>query len=223
MKSFIVLSALSVTLVACTQGDARDTTLANEGKSSANVNNDRGIFRPASATLAASTSVPATMSQQLHSRTNKPNEIIKASVSSDVKDANGRVAIPAGSVITMRIDKLEPSSVQVGPNGRLMLEVVSVNVRGKEVPISGTVGPIPHTMQGRGITTDEAARVAGGAAVGAIIGQAIGKNTKSTVIGGAVGTAAGAATAAKYAMKDVVVAPGAAFTITLRESVRVTL
>jgi hypothetical protein len=221
MKTCVIL--LAFTVLACSGGDARDTTLANDGKGNANVDNDRGFFAPKSTTLGAQSTFRATMSQQLHSRINQPNETIKASVASDVKDDKGRVAIPAGSTVTMRIVKLEPSSVQVGENGRLQLEVVSVNVRGKDVPVDATLGAIPHHMEGRGITTDEAGRVAGGAAVGAIIGQAIGKNTKSTVIGGAVGTAAGAAVAVKYAQKDVVVEQGAAFTITLRAPVKVAL
>jgi hypothetical protein len=222
MFKVIFVAALAVTLCACSSGDARDTTMSG-GNANANVNNDRGLFKPSSTTLAAATTVRATMSQQLHSRYNKPDETIKATVAADVKDGNGRVAIPAGSTITMRIVKLEPSSVQVGENGRLELAVVSVSVRGKEVPVDASIGAIPHHMQGRGITKDEAGRVAGGAAVGAVIGQVIGKDTKSTVIGGAVGTAAGAAVAVKYAQKDVVVEQGAAFTITLKAALKVAL
>jgi hypothetical protein len=235
MKQISLLS-LAVIAAACSGGEARNTDLAASG-STPNVNNDRPAanapakanpapVRPAAArttTVSSGTSVHSTMSQQLHSRTTAPNSEFKASVASDVKDASGRVAIPAGSQVTMRIVKLEPASQNVGQNGRLELAVVSVNVRGREVPISGTVGSVPHTFEGRGITKDEAARVAGGAAVGAVIGQVIGKNTKSTVIGGAVGTAAGAAVAVKYAMKDIVIAAGAPFTITLNAPVTVAL
>jgi hypothetical protein len=219
-KSLLFLSVATLACMGCSGGEARDTTLA--GNANPNVNNDKPRA-PTTATLVAATKVSAKMSQQLHSRYNKPNETIKATVSADVKDASGSVAIPAGSVVTMRIVKLEPSSVQVGENGRLQLAVVSVNVRGKDMPIDATLGAIPHHMQGRGMTKDEAARVAGGAAVGAAIGQIIGKDTKSTVIGGAVGTAAGAAVAVKYAQKDVVVDQGATFTITLAKPVTVSL
>lgn len=38
--------------------------------------------------------------------------------------------------------------------------MTSVAVRGKTYPLSATIGPIPHTMKGRGITKDEAARYA---------------------------------------------------------------
>jgi hypothetical protein len=232
MKQISFLS-LAVIVAACSGGEARNTDLAASG-TTPNVNNDRPAAntpaptRPVAnvartTTVRSGTAVPSTMSQQLNSRTTAPNSEFKATVASDVKDASGRVAIPAGSAITMRVVKLEPASQNVGPNGRLELAVVSVNVRGREVPISGTVGAVPHRFEGRGITKDEAARVAGGAAVGAVIGQVIGKNTKSTVIGGAVGTAAGAAVAVKYAMKDIVIDSGAAFTITLTAPATVTL
>ena len=43
-------------------------------------------------------------------------------------------------------------------------------------PLTATLGPIPHTMKGRGITTDEAARVAGGNIRAArIVGLGVGK------------------------------------------------
>ena len=222
MKNSVMV--LTFALAACSGGEARDTTLSGSNPN-ANANNDRprSTKSATSTTLAASTSIRAKMSQQLHSRYNKPNETIKATISADVKDVQGATAIPAGSVVTMRIVKLEPSSVQVGENGRLQLAVVSVNVRGKEVPVEASLGAIPHHMQGRGVTKDEAGRIAAGAAVGAAIGQIIGKDTKSTVIGGAVGTAAGGAVAVKYAMKDVVVEQGATFTITLSAPVKVAL
>lgn len=230
MKRISVLS-IAVIAAACSGGEARNTDLAASG-STPNVNNDRPAAnapaRPAAnvsrtTTVRSGTSVSSTMSQQLHSRTTPPDAEFKATVAADVKDASGRVAIPAGSQITMKVVKLEPASQNVGPNGRLQLAVVSVNVRGREVPVSGTVGAVPHHFEGRGITKDEAGRVAGGAAVGAVIGQVIGKNTKSTVIGGAVGTAAGAAVAVKYAMKDIVINAGAPFTITLTAPVTVAL
>jgi hypothetical protein len=232
MKKLSVLS-LAIIAAACSGGEARNTDLAASG-TTPNVNNDRPAANvPAKSTPVANvartttvrsgTSVSSTMSQQLNSRTTQPNSEFKATVAADVKDASGRVAIPAGSPITMRVVKLEPASQNVGPNGRLQLAVVSVNVRGREVPVSATVGAVPHHFEGRGITKDEAGRVAGGAAVGAVIGQVIGKNTKSTVIGGAVGTAAGAAVAVKYAMKDIVIDAGAPFTITLTAPITVAL
>lgn len=165
--------------------------------------------------LDVGVAISASIQDELSSRTNKPDEIVRAVTSANVNDWNGKLVIPAGSPIALRIVKLEPGSDQVRPEGRLELAVVSVVVNGTTYPLTATLGPIPHTMKGRGITTDEAARVAAGTAVGAAIGQIIGKNTKGTVIGGAVGAVAGGAAAARYAYRDIIVAPGTAVTITL--------
>jgi hypothetical protein len=172
-------------------------------------------------TLLTGTPVNATIQDGLSSRTNKPDEIVHAVTANDVTDANYQVVIPAGSAVELRIVALEPGSDQVRPAGRLDLAVVSVVVNGRTYPVNATIGPIPHTMQGRGITTDEAARVAGGAAIGAVIGQVIGKNTKGTVIGGAVGTVAGGVVAARYALRDVIVAPGTAIVLSLTSPLEV--
>ena len=176
---------------------------------------------PAQRSLGSGTRVGASMQTGLSSRVNKSGELVRANVSSDIRDARGNVVIPAGSTINMTIDKLEPGSDQIRPEGRLMLNVNSVTVNGREYPVSASLDPVPHTMKGRGITTDEAARVAAGTAIGAIAGQVIGKNQKGTVIGGAVGAVAGGAVAAKYAYRDVIVAAGAPITITLNSSLSV--
>jgi uncharacterized protein YcfJ len=76
-------------------------------------------------------------------------------------------------------------------------------------------------MKGRGITTDEAARVGAGTVIGALAGQLIGKNTKGTEIGGAVGAVAGGAVAVRYAYRDVVVSAGTPIVFTLTQSLNI--
>lgn len=169
-------------------------------------------------TVAAGATMSATIQDSLSSRVNKSGEVVHAVLSENLMDATGLVMIPAGSVVALTIVKLEPGSDQVRPEGRLELATTSVSIKGRTYPLSATIGPIPHTMKGRGITKDEAARVAGGAAIGAAIGQVIGKNTKSTVIGAAAGTVVGGAAAARYAYRDVIVSPGAAIILTLTET-----
>ena len=167
--------------------------------------------------LASGTRIEATIANELSSRVNKSGETVRAQVDSDVTDGSGRVVIPAGSTVNLVIDKLEPGSDQTRPEGRLMIDVRSVTVRGETFPIDGTHAPITHVMKGRGITKDEAGRIAAGTVIGAVAGQAIGKDTNSTVIGGAVGTVAGGAVAVRYAYRDVVVAAGTPVVITLGE------
>ncbi len=216
MARSLLTVLLSLTFVACTSGAAKDassTDVKPAGKS--------GIFASADRSLASGTRVNATIESALSSRTNKPGETVRASVSSDVKNARGTVVIPAGSTVQLTIEQLEPGSDQVRSEGRLNLVVNSVTVKGQVYPVSANLSPVPHSMKGRGITTDEAARVGAGTAIGAIVGQAIGKNTKSTVIGGAVGTVAGGAVAVRYAYRDVIVSAGTPIVFTLERSLNV--
>jgi hypothetical protein len=171
--------------------------------------------------LASGARVDATIQDALSSRTNKAGESLRATVSRDVKDARGDVVIPAGSTATLRIEQLEPGSDQVRPEGRLSLVVSSVTVNGQEYQVAASLEPVPHHLQGRGVTTDEAARVGAGTAIGALAGQVIGKNTKSTVIGGAIGAVAGTAVAVRYAYRDVIVSAGTPIVFTLTQSLNV--
>jgi hypothetical protein len=215
MSKYLFTTAL-VVLAACSNSDAKEAEKGTAGPGTTT------NAAPRERSLAGGTTINATIQDALSSRTNTSGESVRATVSADVSDARGNVVIPAGSTVILTIDKLEPSSVQVGPEGRLMLNVTSVTVNGESRSLSGTVGPIAHTMVGRGITKDEAARIAAGTAVGAGVGQVIGKNTKSTVIGGAVGAVAGGALAARYAQRDVVVSAGTPVVITLVQSFVVT-
>jgi hypothetical protein len=171
--------------------------------------------------LSSGTRVDATIQDALSSRTNKPGETLRATVSGDVRDDRGGVVIPAGSAATLTIDQLEPGSDQVRPEGRLSLVVSSVTVNGQTYPVTANLEAVPHHLQGRGVTTDEAARVGAGTAVGAVAGQLIGKNTRSTVIGGAIGAVAGTAVAVRYAYRDVIVSAGTPIVFTLAQSLNV--
>lgn len=171
--------------------------------------------------LARGTSFAATIESALSSRVNKPGETVQARVSRDVANAQGRVIIPSGSTVTLVIDRLEAASDQGKHEGELRLDVRSITVKGVTTAVNGGVGPVPHALKGRGITSAEAARIAVGTAVGAGIGQLIGKNRKSTIIGGAVGTVAGGAVAVRYAHRDIIVSAGAPVMITLSSPLHV--
>ena len=137
-----------------------------------------------------------------------------------MKDATGRVIIPAGSSVSGTITAAEPAP---NPNsaGRIELSVTSVSVRGKSYPIDASVVSKDTVMKGRGVTKADAAKVAGGAVAGAILGKIVGKNTKGAVIGGAAGAAAGAAAARASRDIDVVIPKGAAIVIKLEKPLTV--
>src|SRR5690606_24345327 len=60
-------------------------------------------------TLASGTAVSVATSTEISAKTHKAGETVSAKVASDVKDGSGRVVIPAGSVLTLRIDAIKPS------------------------------------------------------------------------------------------------------------------
>lgn len=214
MFKSLIIGTLALGIAACAGGTGDDAQKAAEGGAKSA---DATVGR----SLASGARVEATIQDALSSRTNKSGETVRAVVSRDVTDDRGRVVIPAGSNVTLTIDKLEPGSDQVRPEGRLQLIVSSVTVNGAAYPLSASLDPVPHHMEGRGITTDEAARIAAGTAIGAAAGQVIGKNTKSTVIGGAVGAVAGGAAAVRYAYRDVIVSAGTPIVFTLTQSLSI--
>jgi len=176
--------------------------------------------KPAPLMLAAGTRVGLTANDSISTRSAHAGDPFTATVSHDVKDASGRVVIPAGSNVSGTVSAAEPAP---NPNstGRIELSVTSVSVRGKSYPIDASVVSKDTVMQGRGVTKADAAKVAGGAVAGAILGKIIGKNTKGAVIGGAAGAAAGAAAARASRDIDVVIPKGAAITIKLNQSLTV--
>src|SRR6266566_350242 len=170
--------------------------------------------KPAPLMLAAGARVPATANDTISTRSAKAGDPFTATVSQDVKDATGRVVIPAGATVSGTITAAEPAP---NPNstGRIDLSVTSVTVHGRSYAIDASVVAMDTIMKGRGVTKADAAKVAGGAAAGAIIGKLLGKNTKGAVIGGAAGAAAGAAAARASRDIDVVIPKGAGITIKL--------
>ena len=173
--------------------------------------------KPAPLMLSAGTRVPLTANDTISTRSAHAGDPFSATVSQDVKDATGRVVIPAGASVSGTITAAEPAP---NPNstGRIELSVTSVSVRGKSYPIEASVASMDTIMKGRGVTKADAAKVAGGAVAGAILGKIIGKNTKGAVIGGAAGAAAGAAAARASRDIDVMIPKGAAITIKLDKS-----
>ncbi len=175
---------------------------------------------PAMRTLAAGTHFELAVSDTITSRTAKAGDPFTATVVEDVKDAQGRVVIPAGSVANGTITEVKPA-----PNpramGTLTVAVSTLTVRGTDYPLSVSIDSIETVHKGRGVEGADAARVGAGAAAGAIAGRLLGKNKKGTIIGGLVGAAAGAAVSAGVKDVDIVVPSGAHLVITLTKPLSV--
>ncbi len=213
MSKTLLAGMLVLGLVACSPASAKDEA-ARTARAVSN--------RPAQRTLVSGTRVEARIQDSLSSRHNKAGETLRATVSADVKDAYGQVAIPAGSTVGLRIAQLEPATNKSQADGKIALDVTSMTVRGQTYQVSSTVNSVPHQLVGRGVTAGEVEKAGGGAVIGAVAGRVIGGNTKGAVIGGAVGAAAGTAAAVHWASRDVVVTPGTPIVFSLAQTLTVT-
>ena len=171
--------------------------------------------KPAARTLASGTTISTTALDSISSRHNKAGQTMRVKVASDITGSDGRVVIPAGSVMTLTISQIAPSENKSDNAGTLVLVPTSVEIGGNSYDVDGKVTSVASTLKGRGVTGGDAAKVGAGAAAGAAAGQVIGKKTAPTIIGAVVGAAAGAAVASNTADRDVVVAPGAAIVVEL--------
>jgi hypothetical protein len=165
--------------------------------------------------IADGTAFGTTMIDSVHSRVTRAGDLVRVSVASDVVDAQGRVVIPSGAVLTLAVSEIAPAGSKGGA-GVLTMSARSVSIAGTDYPISGRATDFEYELRGRGIGTGEVAKTAGGAAAGAIIGRVIG-GRRGTVIGAIGGAAAGAAVADATQDRDVVLAAGKPVMITLSD------
>jgi hypothetical protein len=163
--------------------------------------------------LASGTAISATTSTRISSASNKAGETLTARVSSSVKDAAGRVVIPAGSMVRLRITALHESENKSDATGTLALAVQSVEIGGRSYPMSGTVH-VNRTLVGRKTNANDVAKVGVGAGAGAVAGRVLG-GSKGTIIGGVLGGAVGTQRAIETKDRDVVVPAGSTARIVL--------
>ena len=215
MSRSLIAGLLAFGLVACGRAESKD--LASKTGAADGGAETRGT----SSALPRGSAVAATIQDAISSRTNTVGQHVNGTVTGDVMDDAGRVVIPRGSAIVLTITQLGPAKNSGQADGAIALEGASVTVGGTTYDLGASVGAVPHTLKGRGVTKSAVGNVVVGTAVGALVGQAIGKNQKSTIIGGAVGAVAGGARAATVADRDVIVAAGTAITLTLTQSLTI--
>jgi len=166
-------------------------------------------------TLESGTDIRTTLIDSIHSGYNGPGDPIRATVTSDVLDGN-RVVIPAGSVITFRIDAIGPATSR-GERGTLGISGESVTINGRSFRLYGSASEYDFEMKARSVNAGDVATAAGGAGIGAIIGHVIGGKT-GTIVGAIGGAAAGTAVAAKNADRDIIVHAGTPITLVLLQA-----
>jgi hypothetical protein len=174
----------------------------------------------ASRGLPAGASLTAATTAEIRSHKNKVGDTVTATIATDVKDNAGRVVIPAGSEVTLKVTAIKESENKSDKTGTLTLQPTSVSINGRSYPISATISKVDTRLEGRKTNAGDIAKPAGGAAAGAILGRVLGGSTKGAVIGGVIGGAVGAQRAVETKDRDVVVPEGTAVTLVLDETFR---
>jgi hypothetical protein len=165
----------------------------------------------------AGTAVTATMNDSISSRKNKVGDVVTARVAADVKDAQGRVVVPAGSTITLKVTAIHESENKSDNAGTLTLATQDVSINGRTYALDASIDNVARELVGRKTNAGDIAKVGAGTGIGAIVGRVIGGSTKGAIIGGVLGGAVGAQRAVETKDRDVVVPAGSSVALTLRQ------
>lgn len=170
---------------------------------------------PETRTLASGTMFGTTLDAEISSATNKAGESVTATVGTDVKDAQGRVVIPAGSKVTLAIVEIKESENKSDTTGKLTLTPTAVEIGGTSYDLDGSATAFGSYLKDKGTNAGDVAKVGAGAAAGAVIGRILGGKGKGAVIGGVIGGAVGAQRAVETQDRDLVVPADARIEVTL--------
>ena len=140
---------------------------------------------------------------EISSKVNKAGERVTTTISSDIKDATGRVLIPAGSKVMLTISEIHESENKGDKTGKLTLTPTSVQINGESYALAGTAVALDRYLKSRPTNGGDVAKVGAGTAIGAVAGRVIGGNTKGAVIGGLIGGAIGTQRAIQTHDRDV--------------------
>ena len=173
---------------------------------------------PAARSLAAGTTLTASTNAEIRSHKNKVGDTVTATVASDVKDRAGRVVIPAGSEVVLKVTAIKESENKSETTGTLTVQPTAVVIAGRSHPISASIEGVTTKLEGRGTNAGDIAKPAAGAAVGAVVGRVLGGSSKGAIIGGVIGGAVGAQRAVETKDRDVVLPQGTTVTLSLDET-----
>lgn len=173
-----------------------------------------------SRSLAAGTALSATTTAEVRSHKNKVGDTVTATIGSDVKDAAGRVVIPAGSEVVLTVTAIKESENKSDTTGTLTLKPTAVSINGSSYPLSAKIEQVNTKLEGRKTGAGDIAKPAAGAAVGAVVGRVLGGSTKGAVIGGVIGGAVGAQRAVETKDRDVVLPAGTTVSLVLDQTFR---
>ena len=158
-------------------------------------------------TVPSGTEIDVRLQNSLNSGTAQVEDRFEATTLVDL-NVNGRVVIPAGSVMRGVVTAVEPGT-RTNRTSRMTVSFDQVTVNGRSYPFRGTV---TQAIEGEGIR-GEAARTGAGAGVGAIIGAVLG-GVKGAVLGAVIG---GGGTIAATEGKEVALPQGTVLRVRVDE------
>jgi hypothetical protein len=165
-------------------------------------------------TLALGTVFTAEALDTLTSRHNQVGDAVSARVREGVRDENGMLVLPPGTVLLGTITDIAPAE-SPGGEGRMVLTFDGVELDGWMYPLEARLDSLGTRMKGRGVTAGDAAKVGAGAVVGALAGRVLGGNAKGTAVGAVAGAAAGVGIAAATRDVDIILDAGAQIRLVL--------
>jgi outer membrane lipoprotein SlyB len=143
--------------------------------------------------LPAGTELSVQTEETIDGSTAADGQTFAANVTENVKDAEGKVVIPAGAKAQIIIKSLTQGG-KIRGRDDLVLDLASVSVDGRQYALS-TEDLEQKGKQGIGANKRTAEFAGGGAAIGGIVGAIFG-GAKGAAIGAAAGAGGGAATQA---------------------------
>ena len=96
----------------------------------------------ASRSLSAGTTLSASTTAEVSSAKNKVGDTVTAKVASDIKDNSGRVVIPAGSEVVLKVTAIKESENKSDKTGTLTLQPTSIMVNGTSYPLTARIDSV---------------------------------------------------------------------------------
>jgi hypothetical protein len=148
-------------------------------------------------TIPAGTPVTVRLGSQINSGKAHAGDRFDANLTHDLV-VDGKTIAKAGAPAKGKVTYVKPSGRLHAP-GELSLRLTSVEVNGKQLPISTSA----CHAKGKSHTKSNAVKIGGGTAAGAVLGGVIG-GPKGALIGAAAGGAAGTGLAAATGKEEAV-------------------
>ena len=123
-------------------------------------------------------------SAEMSSQTASVGDPVEASLDRDLLDADGRVVLPAGTVLTGRVTDVQAAK-KVKKKSRLAFHLDTATLPdGRTVEIAAG-----RVLEGEGWKKKDGAIIGGSAAGGAVLGQVLGGDSEATAAGAVIGGA----------------------------------